>query len=49
MTELLFRFNGYLVRHRLLIGLSLLGAALAGTAVASQGLSLRDVLHALPF
>lgn len=49
MTDLSVRFNGYIVRHRLIVGLTLLGAAVLGTAIASQGVSLREVLSGLPF
>lgn len=49
MTDLSLRFNGYVVRHRLEIGWSLLALALLGTAIASQGVSLREVMSRIPF
>jgi hypothetical protein len=49
MTELSLRFNGYVVRHRVQIGLALLTAAIIGTAIASQGVTLHEVLGKFPF
>jgi hypothetical protein len=49
MTDLSLRFNGYVVRHRLMVGLTLLAVAIVGTIVSSHGVSFREVLARIPF